>query len=239
MRPLQLLAIVASPRKQGNSNTFLQDTLQGLEDVAFPVEVSRYFFAGKQFGPCTGCLACYKNGGKCVVQDDYAELRQLWIDADLILYAFPIYALGMPGQLKCFLDRLGNSFYGYYEVSSVRHIKVIGALPQGGVSMGGQELSNQAVMEHAALFNSVYVSGDGAHVGSGAIAGAGGNRKSLLEKGEVQEPAYMAEVAMARNMLKRMVEMAAILQSGVLSLKQTLQQDPRYLPLINRLEEKS
>ena len=237
MKPLTLLAISGSPRKKGNSVQFLADTLAVLPELNWSVTVTEYSFAAKKFSPCIGCLSCYKKGGECVFQDDFQELRELWVGADIILYAFPIYGLNMPGQMKCFLDRLGNAFYGYYPVSSVRHLKVIGALPQGGVSMGGQEISNLFVMAHAALMNSVYVSGDGAHVGSGAISGAGGNPNSFREKLAAEEPAYCQELAMARNMLTRMVEMAAILRSGALSLAETLAQDAHYGPPLQRMRK--
>ena len=237
MKPLKLLAISASPRKDGNSRQFLTDTLKFLDDQMFPVNVTEYSFAGKKFGPCIGCLACYKNGGKCVINDDYEDLRQLWIASDIILYAFPVYALSMPGQMKCFIDRLGNSFYGHYEISYVRHLKVIGALAQGGVYMGGQEICNQSIMQHANLLSSVYTSGDGVHAGCGAIVGAGGNRNSLREKAASCDPGYAAELKMAQNTLKRMVEMAAILRAGVLGLKEKLSRDPRYLPALARMSE--
>lgn len=237
MKPLNLLAISASPRKDGNSYQFLTDTLKSLKDQMFPVDVTEYSFAGKKLSPCNGCLACYKNGGKCIIKDDYEELRQLWIDSDIILYAFPVYHLGMPGQMKCFIDRLGNTFYGHYKISYVRHLKVIGALAQGGVYMGGQEICNQAVMQHANLLASVYTSGDGVHAGCGAIVGAGGNRHSLREKSANSDPGYIHEMEMARSSLKRMVEMAAILRIGTLGLKENLSQDPRYLPALTRMSE--
>lgn len=240
MKSLKLLAISASPRKNGNSSQFLNDTLEFLEDQIFPVDVTKYSFAGKKFGHCIGCLACYKNGGKCIIKDDFEVLRQLWIDSDIILYSFPVYALNMPGQMKCFIDRLGNTFYGHYEISYVRHLKVIGALTQGGVYMGGQEISNQAVMQHANLLASVYTSGDGVHVGCGAIAAAavgGGNRNSLQEKSEKGDPGYLASLKMAESTLTRMVEMAAILQTGVLGLNKELSQDSRYLPALARMSQ--
>lgn len=237
MKSLKLLGISASPRKNGNSSQFLKDTLKALEDQKFPVDVKKYSFAGKKFGPCIGCLNCYNNGGKCIINDDFEELRQLWIDSDIILYSFPVYALNMPGQLKCFIDRLGNAFHGYFEIGRVRHLKVIGALAQGGVYMGGQEISNQAVMQHANLLTSVFTSGDGVHGGCGAIAGAGGNRNSLREKSKENDSGYLVELKMAKSTLKRMVEMAAILQTGVLGLRKDLGQDPRYLPALERMSE--
>lgn len=236
MKSLKLLGISGSPRKNGNSFQLLTDTLKAIEDQKFSVNVTKYSFAGKNIGPCIGCLNCYNNGGKCIINDDFEELRQLWIDSDIILYSFPVYALNMPGQLKCFIDRLGNAFHGY-ETSHLRHLKVIGALAQGGVYMGGQEISNQTVMQHANLLTSVFTSGDGVHGGCGAIAGVGGNRNSLREKGEDGDPGYYAELKMAKSTLKRMIEMAAILQTGVLGLRNELSQDPVYLPALERMSK--
>lgn len=61
---------------------------------------------------CKGCGACSagRNNGKqikCIIKDDYEILEQAVLDADAIILAAPVYAVGPVGQLKNFIDRFG------------------------------------------------------------------------------------------------------------------------------------
>jgi multimeric flavodoxin WrbA len=226
--PIKLLVITASPRGNGNSAFLSEETAKGLVDSPFPVEVTARGLAGKKMLPCNGCLACYKNGGRCVLDDDFEVLRGAWIESDAVLYVFPVYHVGVPGQLKCFIDRLGNSFYGYYTSGPARHMKVIGALPQGGVPMGGQEMSNLFLMAHASVMHSFFVAGDSGHMGTGFVSGRGGNRDSFREMAAGENASYLNNMENARNMLLRVVETAAILKAGVSSLGDVLEKDSHY-----------
>lgn len=63
-------------------------------------------------GHCKGCGACSTvrdRGGqvKCIVKDDYLKLEEAILDADGIIIAAPVYAVGIVGQFKNFLDRFG------------------------------------------------------------------------------------------------------------------------------------
>lgn len=63
-------------------------------------------------GHCTACDACSKarsNGKqiKCYRKDDYAILEEAVLNADGIVLAAPVYAVGPVGQVKNFLDRFG------------------------------------------------------------------------------------------------------------------------------------
>ena len=237
---VRLLIVSASPRANGNSAFLASSVLDGLDDVSpIPFAAERYGFAGKKIGPCVGCLACYKNGGRCVIEDDFEALRQLWIAADAVLYVFPVYHAGVPAQLKCFMDRLGNSFYGYYETGPSRHMKAIGSIAQGGVPMGGQEISNLTVMLHATMTHSFFVTGDAGHLGCGLVSGAGGNRNAFRGRAESGDPAFAREIEAIQNMVRRLIETAAILKAGVRALRPSLQQDGHYVPFIERLETKN
>lgn len=47
-------------------------------------------------------------------EDGFEELCDRWAAADAVIYSVPVYHLGISGQLKCFIDRLGNSLWSYY-----------------------------------------------------------------------------------------------------------------------------
>lgn len=228
LKPIRLLLVSSSPRQNGNSMFLASELQKYTADMPFLTESVLYGLGGRKIEACMGCLFCYKNGGRCIINDNFEELRQLWLNSDAIMYIFPVYHAGIPGQLKCFMDRLGNSMYGYSDIASLRHMKVIGALSQGGVPMGGQEISNQFIMAHAALMHSLYVTGDGSHMGAGLISGKGGNRNSFMEKIDAGECSILEDLANIRNMMRRMVETAAIVNAGIICLREKLSLDACY-----------
>ncbi len=124
------------------------------------------------------CQACAKDG-ECIIKDDFQELLEKWIEADVILYSVPVYHMGMPAQLKAFLDRLGNSLFGRYvknfspdAVTLPRSLKVIGSIAQGAHIFSGQEHTITDLINHALIMGCVPVTGDmwEAYIG-GQLAG--------------------------------------------------------------------
>lgn len=56
---------------------------------------------------CLGCFNCWtKTPGDCVIKDDMNDLIEKYINADLIIWSFPLYYFGMPSKIKAFMDRL-------------------------------------------------------------------------------------------------------------------------------------
>ena len=107
MMSKKVLIISSSPRKGGNSETLAAAFAKGAKDAGNQVET--VFLREKQYGFCKGCLACQKLG-RCVINDDAAAITEKMHDADVIVFATPIYYYEMSGQLKTLLDR-ANSLY--------------------------------------------------------------------------------------------------------------------------------
>jgi len=56
---------------------------------------------------CTGCYSCWTNTpGECIHKDDMTELRRKCREADLIVFASPLYIFNVTGIMKTFMDRL-------------------------------------------------------------------------------------------------------------------------------------
>lgn len=236
-KTIKVFGIVGGPRR-ANSEYLLDRGLEVLGDCFVDTAVTKYALRGKKMQPCLACHRCVTHGPGCVLRDDFEELAQLWIASDVILYAFPVFAQGLPGQLKCFIDRLGHSFYGRYDVGSMRHMKVIGALVTGSHLFGGQELAMQQILQHAVLLNSLPVAGDGwqSYIGAAAWTAndlEGDALQRLVESGDRD-----AEVAItaAGSVVRRCVETAAVVRAGVEVLRADLGRDARYRPLIQRID---
>lgn len=104
----KVLIISSSPRKNGNSETLAASFAKGAQEAGHQVET--VFLREKQIGFCKGCLACLKLG-HCVIQDDAVEIAAKMHDANVLVFATPVYYYCVSGQLKTMLDR-ANPLFG-------------------------------------------------------------------------------------------------------------------------------
>ena len=238
-KKIHILGICGSPRK-GNSEFLLNEALHAASGVNPDwVETTVYSVRGKKFSPCVACFKCSNDNhlGECVFHDDFQELRERWIDSDVIIYSVPVYHLHIPGQLKCFLDRLGNTIHKYFKVPSVRFLKVVGAIAQGSHFSAGQESAVNFLIQHAVLRNCIPVSGDGWQ----SYLGACGwtlcqTEEDALEK-QFERKEFNAELVVnaSRSLGRRAVELSLILRYGGVRLKELFEKDPCYGPFLKRL----
>ncbi|PKM39107.1 MAG: hypothetical protein CVV04_12345 [Firmicutes bacterium HGW-Firmicutes-9] len=57
--------------------------------------------------PCLGCFSCWmKTPGKCVQNDDMAQILERLLDSDLVILSTPLYCYSVPSSLKAIYDRL-------------------------------------------------------------------------------------------------------------------------------------
>ena len=106
-----VLIVSSSPRKNGNSETLADAFAKGAREAGHSVETVR--LREKQLGFCKGCLACLKLG-HCVIQDDAVEIAAKMHDADVLVFATPVYYYSVSGQLKTMLDRANPLFDSDY-----------------------------------------------------------------------------------------------------------------------------
>jgi len=100
---MKILVINGSPKDEG-SNTIIP-TRAFLEGAGWTdaeiISISKIKVRG-----CTGCYGCWtKTPGKCAIKDDMADILPKLIEADVIVWSFPLYYYNVPGDLKNFIDR--------------------------------------------------------------------------------------------------------------------------------------
>jgi len=98
----RVLAIAGSPRKGGNSDVLLDSFIEGA--AASGHDVEKIYVCDKSIAPCDEKNACYK-AGVCCIKDDMQELYDKILNADLLVIATPTFFMGVPAQLKAFIDR--------------------------------------------------------------------------------------------------------------------------------------
>lgn len=238
---IRVLGICGSPRKNANTEFLLNQALDAAKSVdPENVYVEAYSIAGKEYLPCISCFSCAKTG-ECIrsKKDDFNELRDKWIEADAVIMAVPVYHLSIPGQLKCFIDRLGNSIWSY-EGSAGKHLKVYGAIAQGVHIFSGQENAIKEIINHAIVMGNIITSGDPWE----SYLGGAGWTENRVEKDALkslyESKSFDAEVAVksARSLGKRVAELALIIKAGVLHYINYLEKDPLYKPLIRRIRKR-
>ena len=112
-----VLIVSSSPRKNGNSEALADAFAKGAREAGHSVETVR--LREKQLGFCKGCLACLKLG-HCVIQDDAVEIAAKMHDADVLVFATPVYYYySVCGQLKTMLDRANPLFGSDYAFTEV------------------------------------------------------------------------------------------------------------------------
>lgn len=103
---MKVLAINSSPLKdRGNTDIILNEFLLGVDELGSDVE--HIYLSGMKIKPCLGKLVCWlKTPGKCCQKDDMGALLEKLTQADVWVFASPLYWDGVTGQMKNFFDRL-------------------------------------------------------------------------------------------------------------------------------------
>jgi multimeric flavodoxin WrbA len=234
---IRLAAICGSPRKRGNSAFLLEHAVRGAEEsLGDLLDTTVYSVAGKSIAPCDACSRCAKLGD-CRTEDDFQELRNLWVGADAVIYSVPVYHYSIPAQLKCFIDRLGNSLDSFYGGRMVKDLKVIGAIAQGAHLFSGQEHAIAELVNHALCMGCVPMAGDcwESYVGAGGWTQSS-ERKDSLKKlyADGQEEARVA-VQAASTLGRRVVQVAMLLKAGGNHHRELLEADGGYEVFLERL----
>jgi multimeric flavodoxin WrbA len=102
----RVLALQASPRNETTSKTeiLLQAFLSGCASAGAATET--IYLRKKKIAQCTGCYTCWtKTPGVCIHKDDAADIMKQEDEADLVVYAYPLYHFGIISLLKRYIER--------------------------------------------------------------------------------------------------------------------------------------
>ncbi|MEA4846866.1 MAG: flavodoxin family protein [Clostridiaceae bacterium] len=103
---MKVLALLGSPRKNGNTALLLDEYLKGIRDADNAADITKVFLQEKKIQCCTACGACRDATlGQCIIKDDMQALYPLFLQADVLVYATPVYWWSVSAQLKAFMDR--------------------------------------------------------------------------------------------------------------------------------------
>ena len=99
---MKIVVLTGSPRRNGNSAYLADQFIKGAQEKGH--EIYRFDCAFKQVEPCRACNRCGMDG-PCIFNDDFSELRPHLIEADMVVFATPMYYFGISAQMKRVIDR--------------------------------------------------------------------------------------------------------------------------------------
>jgi len=105
---MKLMAIVGSPRKGGNTEILVDQAIAGCRSRT-EVEVDKFLIIDKKIEYCTGCLTCTlpsPGTGKCVIDDDMAQILEHMKSSDAFIFSTPNHMRTITAPLLNFLSRM-------------------------------------------------------------------------------------------------------------------------------------
>ena len=99
---MEIVILQGSPNVKGSTSILCDAFTKGAEENGH--KVIRFDAAKMNIKACTGCVACGYEG-PCVQKDDNEKIKLALLNADMVVFATPLYYFGMTAQLKTIVDR--------------------------------------------------------------------------------------------------------------------------------------
>ncbi len=100
---MKIVAVLGSPRPQGNSATLARAFLQAAREQG--AETQEFLLNQMDFQGCQACMACKTKSETCVLEDDLPPVLEAVRDAEILVLASPVYFGDLSSQMKAFFDR--------------------------------------------------------------------------------------------------------------------------------------
>jgi multimeric flavodoxin WrbA len=101
---MKAIAIVGSPRKNGNTEILAKHTLKAIKEEGLDTELIR--LANLDIKGCNACDVCKKEE-RCPIDDDLWPIYTKMKEVDAILFASPVYFSSATPEIQAILDRTG------------------------------------------------------------------------------------------------------------------------------------
>ena len=113
---MRVIALNSSPKgKKSKTALILNPFIEGLEEGGAQVEL--FYIKDLTINPCQGDFSCYfSTPGICYQTDDMKDLLDKFIEAELWIFASPVYVDGINGPMKTLMDRMIPLMKPEYEI---------------------------------------------------------------------------------------------------------------------------
>ena len=101
---MKIAILNGSPRKM-NTTFMVESFREGAEAAGHTVE--EYQVGKMKIAGCLACEYCHGDGnGQCIQKDDWEKVRPAFEDADMVVFASPIYYFTMTAQMQAAIQRM-------------------------------------------------------------------------------------------------------------------------------------
>lgn len=101
---MNVIGIVGSPRKNGNTELLTAHTLKAISEEGIDTELIR--LAGLEIRSCNACMLCQKEE-RCSIEDDFSPIYLKMKQAHGIILASPVYYGSATALIKGLMERAG------------------------------------------------------------------------------------------------------------------------------------
>lgn len=101
---LKVLALISSPRQNGNTDLLVEKLLKGAKTKGHTTD-KRYLY-DYNISLCTDCRECKKGDYVCCINDEMKLFYELMESADVIVFGTPLYWYGPSAKMKMLIDRM-------------------------------------------------------------------------------------------------------------------------------------
>lgn len=138
---MNIIALQGSPRKKGNTAQLLS-WVEG-ELLSQGHEFEAIHLNTKTVNGCLACARCKEtlDAPGCIQKDDAPEILEKMVQADLVIFASPIYFWGVTSQLKSIIDRTYSFYVNYHQPG---HASLVKGQRQAMLATGGGPFENNA-----------------------------------------------------------------------------------------------
>ena len=149
---MKVVGVISSPHADGSGAALVRAALAGARKEG--ATVFEVFLSDRNIEFCRDCRGCMMSG-RCVIDDDFEEVRSQLLAADGMILCSPTYGRAMNARMKNLFDRLGQLAF---LTSALGGKYVVGMATAGG--SGAKTVARQlaANVQHG-VFRRGYVTG--------------------------------------------------------------------------------
>ena len=128
----RIVVLTGSPRRNSNSTAMATAFIKAAGEKGH--RVKRFDVAEMSIGGCRACEDCFKTGKACSVDDDFNGMAPDIEEADVVVFAMPVYWYSIPAQIKAVIDRLNCFVVGGRNIAS-KECALIGCCEEKDMSV--------------------------------------------------------------------------------------------------------
>ncbi len=101
---MNIIVLNGSPRRNANTQTMAETFCKGATEAGHNTQILN--IASMNIKGCLACQYCFAHEGKCVQKDDMQQVLDAIDQADMVVFASPIYWFDITAQTKTVIDRM-------------------------------------------------------------------------------------------------------------------------------------